>query len=652
MMRTLRWSMSIGIAVLALFFPAVSHAEHPEWLEVAADLDRVHELENGSTESVLERMGEWVDAGYGFVEVAWTSRIRIKAQSEIEARHSVVRLFVTASGAQQAGTFEVSVDTGRSRLRIERAYLLLPGGRRQAVDPDSIQIRDPLEPNLFSDTKTVSIPLAGIVPGAIGYVDYRIVRKVDADPLPWSWLSHLQSTVPILSTEIVIENERGKDWLAWETNDPELECESPTVDRLRCRRSESAPLKSDPSVRSYYDLVPHFIAAERVSWKEYAARVGGLVEGKLDVSEDMRSTIERIRSDFEGQQAQAEEIYRVVSNQVRYLGFEHGDSAVVPHAASLTWHRRFGDCKDKVTLFVAMARALGIEARPVLTSSIYFDVENAILPATSYFDHMIVCTSALVRDNGCVDVTLASSPAELPYMLQGGIALQLAGSESDAVRALPKRGVLWEVAVERDIELRCDGEVSVQTAYHQGGSWGDTVRGALIAMGPSDRSQYMLSEFSQAMGSAEARPSMKLSGLSALNEPWTVSYSSQQPRRVAMDGVQHFYDIDPWFSVFARSLVAENQHHDFDLPGIRLEAISRFDVCEDAAIGYTGAALDLEGRWGALWRRYEKDGNKLIVRSTLSMSSRSVSPAELRDLRLYLGRALNQTAIQFEYHFD
>jgi len=436
----------------------------------------------------------------------------------------MVRLFVTNAGAQQAGTFEILVKTSRSKLFIDRAYLLLPGGLRRGVDPKSIQITDPQEPNLFTDVKNVSVPMSGIVPGSIAYIEFRIERAIDEDPLPWSSLSTLQTSVPILSNEIIVENDRAADWYAWKTNDPELVCESDSDGRLIRRRSETAAVKADPAVRSYYDIIPHLIVAERVSWADYAAPVGRLVESKLDVSEAMTETIERIRSEFASPEERAEEVYRIVANQVRYLGFEHGDSAVVPHAASLIWDRRFGDCKDKVTLFVAMAHALGIEARPVLTSTSFFEPENAILPAASYFDHMIVCSNALVRDDGCVDVTLSSSPAELPYTLQGGLALDLTGSNTDSVRALPRRAVLWEVTVEREIDLQCDGEVVENVAYRQSGPWGDTLRSALVQLSPGERSQYMRNDYALATGSAETRPVMKLSGLSKLSEPWAVTY--------------------------------------------------------------------------------------------------------------------------------
>jgi transglutaminase-like putative cysteine protease len=41
---------------------------------------------------------------------------------------------------------------------------------------------------------------------------------------------------------------------------------------------------------------------------------------------------------------------------VRYTGVEFGEAAIVPRKPSETLERRFGDCKDKAPLLVAMLR--------------------------------------------------------------------------------------------------------------------------------------------------------------------------------------------------------------------------------------------------------------------------------------------------------
>jgi hypothetical protein len=62
----------------------------------------------------------------------------------------------------------------------------------------------------------------------------------------------------------------------------------------------------------------------------------------------------------------------------------------VPAAADQTWARRFGDCKGKTVLLVALLRELGIEARPVLVHTEEGDLVGARLPSMEAFDHVIV----------------------------------------------------------------------------------------------------------------------------------------------------------------------------------------------------------------------------------------------------------------------
>ena len=61
----------------------------------------------------------------------------------------------------------------------------------------------------------------------------------------------------------------------------------------------------------------------------------------------------------------------------------------VPAAADVTWQRRFGDCKGKSVLLLALLHQLGIEAEPVLVSTGLGDGLDQQLPMLT-FDHAIV----------------------------------------------------------------------------------------------------------------------------------------------------------------------------------------------------------------------------------------------------------------------
>lgn len=81
---------------------------------------------------------------------------------------------------------------------------------------------------------------------------------------------------------------------------------------------------------------------------------------------------------------------RFVQDEIRYLGLEVDEHTLVPHPPALVAQRRFGDCKDKARLLVAILRALGIEAHAALVSTSLRHTVDSQLPSPFAFDHVIV----------------------------------------------------------------------------------------------------------------------------------------------------------------------------------------------------------------------------------------------------------------------
>ncbi|MDB5440316.1 MAG: hypothetical protein JWM33_2743, partial [Caulobacteraceae bacterium] len=79
-----------------------------------------------------------------------------------------------------------------------------------------------------------------------------------------------------------------------------------------------------------------------------------------------------------------------VEDQIRYVALAMGEGGLNPAAADLTWSRRFGDCKGKTVVLLALLRELGIEAQPALVRAEGADGLDQLLPAVSPFDHVMV----------------------------------------------------------------------------------------------------------------------------------------------------------------------------------------------------------------------------------------------------------------------
>jgi len=80
---------------------------------------------------------------------------------------------------------------------------------------------------------------------------------------------------------------------------------------------------------------------------------------------------------------------KFVQEDIRYLSESLGSNAYMPYAPSLVLQRRYGDCKDKTNLLVALVRGMGYEAYPALVSSTLRHKLTERLPGSQTFDHVI-----------------------------------------------------------------------------------------------------------------------------------------------------------------------------------------------------------------------------------------------------------------------
>lgn len=81
---------------------------------------------------------------------------------------------------------------------------------------------------------------------------------------------------------------------------------------------------------------------------------------------------------------------RLVEDRIRYVFVALDQAALTPADAEVTWARRFGDCKAKSVLLVALLHAMGIEARPVLVNAGGIDGLGDRLPDVALFNHVVV----------------------------------------------------------------------------------------------------------------------------------------------------------------------------------------------------------------------------------------------------------------------
>lgn len=121
-------------------------------------------------------------------------------------------------------------------------------------------------------------------------------------------------------------------------------------------------------------------------------------DGLIAPGSALTGEVDKIRTAQADPMRRAAAALRLVQDQIRYQAMGMNGGNYVPQPPAQTWTARYGDCKAKTLLLLAMLRALDIEAEAVLASSSLGGLVTERLPAPGAFDHVLVRARVAGRD--------------------------------------------------------------------------------------------------------------------------------------------------------------------------------------------------------------------------------------------------------------
>ncbi len=639
-MRQLRYAL---ILALALASPA-DGAVRPDWFSVAATPERALAALSADTFALsAEREQTLREKGDSHVDLLERIELRISASREIVQRSTLVRRFLTAQGVQEWGNVHLGARPSLEEVVIEAAIVLRPAGEHEVVDASTIEITDGHSSELFSDAKDVVIPFPNLQPGSTLLTVATRTIHPDRWPLPWSQIYAVRGLGTVERFEVNIEWEEGAEAPQWSTNDPRMLCKKRGERSVACARFAVEPFRLDPDVANWGDLQTHVIVFARHDWAELAAIERATVWNRVD-----STPLAVIGDTTGGPTDRLAKIYRFVSDQVRYVAVEHGTRAVIPRSASETLALRYGDCKDKVTLFLSLAHAAGLDAYPVLVGSRIYDPERLTAPSWQWFDHMIACVRGIESEPICLELTTPDAGVgELPSNLHGAVALPLILEPPEAavrpVRlAVPRRS--WPIRATVVNRIDCEGNIDEEVTLRFQGAAAVAFRSSLRSMNPADRIRWAEEVYEEAVGETP-KPEFQFAGLDAPGRDLTVTARNRFAGGSSLSDVLQIAEPDYWLQYFAAGFKTANRHNPYRLVGVLVQSEVRYELCETVAVRHSGARLDFRSEFGSLQRVYSQRGSSAQVNTTLELGPRMVSSSELDRMRNFLERSLLQTRV-------
>jgi transglutaminase-like putative cysteine protease len=172
---------------------------------------------------------------------------------------------------------------------------------------------------------------------------------------------------------------------------------------------------------AWSEQAPYVHVSTFRDWEELGKWYAQLIAPQFAVGPVIERLAEEIRTRNHGELEQIRATHEFVMSNTRYVALEFGIYSYKPYPVEQTLARKFGDCKDKASLIIALLRQMGIEAELALVRTQRLGTIQTAPASVAVFDHAIVYVPKYdLWLDGTADF---SGLRELPVEDQGAIAL-------------------------------------------------------------------------------------------------------------------------------------------------------------------------------------------------------------------------------------
>lgn len=233
------------------------------------------------------------------------------------------------------------------------------------------------------------------------------------------------------------------------------------------------------------------------SWADASRLMAPLYEtgATLEPDSPLLAEIERIRAAHDTDAGRAMAALRLVEEEVRYLALSMGEGNYVPMSADEVWRSRYGDCKGKTVLLLALLKGLGIEAEATLVSTTWGDGLETQLPLLSWFDHVIVRATVDGRIFWMDGTRIGDRSLEglIPPPYLWGLPIRPEGAALEAIAQPPLTVPTTDLLVDIDATSGIDADAGLVLDIAYGGDFATSMRRQLGNI-PAEQLETMLKE--------------------------------------------------------------------------------------------------------------------------------------------------------------
>lgn len=365
--------------------------------------------------------------------------VRVGADGTYTATFRAVRQLRSPDAARALAEVSLGYDSGRETLVLDWARVVDREGTLLS-GPVHAQIMDaPVSRSspIYSDGKIVRASLGAVEEGRI--VDVQYTRTFTDPAIPGDWLQRwgINGGSPVQRSRFVLDTPGGVEPRIEEQNLPEPARVTREGGRIvrEWYYEELEPVESQLFAADSNSVHAGVWAAGRLEWDDVARWYADLSVDRYEVTPEVEARFAEVVDGADTREDSLRALHRWVAQEIRYVSLSLGLGGYQPRHPGTVVETGLGDCKDKATLFIALARHMGAEAHPVLVRT-SGEVRGG-LPSPRQFNHMV---AALRWGDGWryLDLTVPVAPFDETFgRLQGRTGVMVLPDGSSEVVEFP-----------------------------------------------------------------------------------------------------------------------------------------------------------------------------------------------------------------------
>jgi len=370
-----------------------------------------------------------VNAGEDAVILEESLDIEIVSASQARLHYRNRTQVLTPRGVDRFDTASVFYNPW-IEIRNLHGAVTSPDGKRSEVKKQQIAESSYTSYALYDEDRLRSLLFQGVVPGSI--VEHEYEESLSSLFFLPDWFD-LQETIPSRSKTLTVRASASFP-IRFDVRGaaPEYtreEKDGTVTHRWQVR--DVPPLKGEPFMPPGGDVVPRILIAPKEigwdqhtidasSWSGIAAWDWSLVKDRIQPNADVTQTARELTAGVNDPEEKIRRLYDFVRLKINYVAIYLGIGGWQPHPSGDILRARYGDCKDKAALLIALLQSVGLRGLPALIMTRDTRLIDRDIPLVA-FNHQIV---AIPQEDGgyfFLDPTWDQNIpyGELPWVDQG-----------------------------------------------------------------------------------------------------------------------------------------------------------------------------------------------------------------------------------------